>query len=156
MFGSDKDHGNTAHAQNSVYQLKNGLSAYFTEYRKYPLEIEKANLTTTTGHPLLTILVGNDDPAAVAYNPRKIAFFTGKQARVKDGRYTRGIEYSEDGPSYLWDPWGNLYHVRLDTDYDNQIENPEFPGQLLPVSIAVWSAGPDGDFSTWKDNIKTW
>jgi type II secretory pathway pseudopilin PulG len=156
MFGSAKDHGNTARAQNTAYNLKNAISAYFTEYRKYPLEIRKADLTTTTGHPLLTILVGNNDPAAMTYNPRKIAFFSGKAARLKDGRYTRGIEYNEDGPSYLWDSWGNLYHVRLDTNHDNQIDDPEFPGQLLSHSILVWSAGPDGNFSTWDDNVKTW
>lgn len=139
----------SSNAENTAYNLENAISAYFTESRKYPLEIRKADLTTTPGHPLLTILVGNDDPAAMTYNPGKIAFFSGKAARLNDGHYTRGIEYNEDVPSYLCDPWGNLYHGRLDTDYDNRIENPEFPGQLLPRSVAFSSADRDGYFSTW-------
>jgi len=27
---------------------------------------------------------------------------------------------------------------------------------FLPETILVWSAGPDGDFDTWADNIKSW
>lgn len=32
------------------------------------------------------------------------------------------------------------------------------PDSPIPVSewVWVWSAGPDGDFETWEDNIKTW
>lgn len=25
-----------------------------------------------------------------------------------------------------------------------------------PVVFSDWSAGKDGDFVTWKDNVKTW
>ena len=61
-----------------------------------------------------------------------------------------------DGGGELWDQWGNLYRVRFDTSHDNQIENPETPGTFLRESIAVWSAGKDGKFETWADNVKTW
>ncbi len=145
-----------SHTQNTTYNLKRSISAFFTEYSAYPLKTVKADLSTMSGHPFITILLGFEDPATFHHNPRKIAFYTGMKARKKNGRRIKGIQYDENGPSYLWDEWGNLYHIRFDTDHDNQIRNPEFPEQLLPETIAVWSAGPDGDFSTWDDNIKTW
>lgn len=146
----------TDYAQNTASQFRNAISVYFIEYKRYPLGVRKEDLTTTTGHPLLTIIVGNEDPAALKHNPRRIAFYSGRLAQFKSGKYTRGIQYDENGPSFLWDPWGNNYQVRLDTDYDDQVEDPEFPEQFLPETILVWSAGPDGNFSTWDDNIKTW
>ncbi|MBP9222877.1 MAG: hypothetical protein KBF76_03350 [Verrucomicrobiales bacterium] len=63
-------------AENTAYNLKNAISAYFTEYRQYP---------------------GMKEP---------------------------------EGP---------------DLDLDS--------GHVL---ILVWSAGKDGNFDTWKDNVKTW
>ena len=44
----------------------------------------------------------------------------------------------------------------VDQNGDGKVENPEVPGTLIPESIAIWSAGPDGDFDTWADNVKTW
>jgi hypothetical protein len=71
---------------------------------------------------------------------------------------TAGLE-ELDGEFGLYDPWGQTYQVVLDTDYDEQIENPE-PGlkgeEMLKSSFIVWSAGPDGDFDTWEDNICSW
>jgi hypothetical protein len=32
----------------------------------------------------------------------------------------------------------------------------ESPGSTIPESVVVWSAGKDGDFETWDDNVKTW
>lgn len=48
--------------------------------------------------------------------------------------------------------------MRFDTDGNNRISNPDptIPAASLPDSIDVWSAGPDGDFDTWEDNVKIW
>ncbi len=53
---------------------------------------------------------------------------------------------------------GNHYRVALDLDGDGQITNvdPRIESKQLPEAILIWSAGPDGDFDTWKDNLKTW
>jgi hypothetical protein len=90
-------------------------------------------------------------------NPRGIAFYIDRAAKpMGEGRFRRGVTLDENGDGELWDPWGNHYRLRLDTNGDGKIENPAAPGTQLPESIAVWSAGPDGDFETWADHDKTW
>jgi len=147
-----------AHAENTAYNLKNAIDAYATEYQEYPLLDPVNDVTFDSGHGLMDILLGSDtqkEPSG--RNPRGIAFYTDRAARpMGEGRFRRGVTLDENGDGELWDPWGKHYRVRLDTNGDGKIENPAAPGTHLPESILVWSAGPDGDFETWKDNVKTW
>lgn len=56
---------------------------------------------------------------------------------------------------------GAYYRVRLDTDYDGEIANPN-PDEVregrgkLDYRVIVWSAGKDGRWDTWDDNVKSW
>jgi hypothetical protein len=66
------------------------------------------------------------------------------------------------------DPWGNYFNITFDLNYDNQVNDPVYG--LIPGSVLVWSAGPDGKFESPavpspaaaeslqvnKDNIKHW
>jgi hypothetical protein len=56
------------------------------------------------------------------------------------------------------DPWGNPYKIRIDTNGDAKLDDPELGGTnvIRHVPVIQWSAGPDGDFGTWHDNIKSW
>ncbi|MEM1442535.1 MAG: hypothetical protein AAGF67_09345 [Verrucomicrobiota bacterium] len=144
------------HAENTAYNLKNAISSYFVEYREYPFEIKGLDLTVPTDQTLMTILCGMDHPGVEERNPRKIHFYSGRPAKFEDGRYSQGMLLTESSEALLWDPFGNHYLVRVDTNFDNQVVDPETPESNLAEIVAVWSAGPDGDFSTWKDNIKTW
>lgn len=147
-----------AHAETTAANLKNAIDAYYTEYREYPLVNAVDDVTGDSGHALMDILLGADkhkDPGG--RNLRGIAFFTDRAAKpMSDGRFRKGLTLDADGGGELWDLWGKFYRVRFDSNFDNRLENPEAPGTLIPESIAVWSAGPDGDFDTWKDNVKTW
>jgi hypothetical protein len=146
------------HAESTALQLKNSISAYFTEYRNYPVFAPDKDGTVESGCALMDILLGSDtqkEPGG--RNPRGIAFYTDKAAKpIDEGRFRRGVTLDENGGGELWDAWGNHYRVRLDTNGDGKVENPEAPGTQLPESILIWSAGPDGDFETWKDNVKSW
>ncbi|MEM1442534.1 MAG: hypothetical protein AAGF67_09340 [Verrucomicrobiota bacterium] len=146
----------SGHAANTAYNLKNAITTYFTEYRKYPLETEMADLTTLTGEELMSVLMGSENEAALQRNPRKMAFFSDRPAKHVDGKYIKGVQMEKGERYFLLDTWGNQYLVRMDTNYDNRVSSPEDPTQLLPEAVIVWSAGPDGDFSTWDDNVKTW
>lgn len=103
-------------------------------------------------------LLGSDkEKGPEGRNRRAISFYTDHAAiPLGKGRFRKGLTLDSDGGGELWDPWGNYFRVRYDSNFDNQIENPESPGSILPESIVVWSAGKDGDFETWKDNVKTW
>jgi|APTNR8051073442_1049403.scaffolds.fasta_scaffold32027_2 hypothetical protein len=147
-----------AHAENTTFNLKNAISAYHTEYHEYPLLDPSQDLTVDSGHALMDVLFGSDAHGAPGgRNPRGITFYSDKAAaRMGDGRFRKGVTVDDPTAGELWDPWGNHYRVRLDTNGDGKIENPEAPVTQIPESIAIWSAGPDGDFETWKDNVKSW
>lgn len=147
-----------AYAENTAQNLKNAIAAYVAEYREYPLLDPANDLTIESGHKLMDVLFSSDaQKAPGGRNPRGIAFYTDKAAKpIGEGRFRKGVILDENGGGELWDPWGNHYRVRLDTNGDGKIENPAAPGTHLPESILIWSAGPDGDFETWEDNVKSW
>lgn len=146
------------HAEHTARNLKNAIAAYVAEYREYPLLDPVNDLTIDSGHALMDVLFGSDaQKAPGGRNPRGIAFYTDRAAKpMGEGRFRKGVTLDDTTAGELWDPWGNHYRVRLDTNGDGKIENPAAPGTQLPESIVVWSAGPDGDFETWADNDKTW
>lgn len=150
----------TAHAENDAAQLKNAISTYFTEYRKYPADPDTGDSETLrSDHDLMDILLGADNARAEEFNPRKVVFFTGKQARRADGgKFRKGINMGSDGGGELWDPFAELYYVRMDMDYNGRVEAPDWDdssdSNIIPESILVWSTGTDTDLDV--DNVKTW
>lgn len=152
------------HAEHTAYNLKNAISAYFTEYRKYPVDPSNTNDTSEirTDHELMDVLLGADSQKeAGGLNPRGTAFYTDRAAKpAGDGNYRKGVRLEADGGGELWDPYGDYYYVRMDLDSNNRVEKPTWDesndAQMLPESILVWSAGKDKDETTSQDNIKTW
>lgn len=151
-----------AHAENTAYQLKNAISAYFTEYRKYPVDPQMEETEPIrTDRELMDVLLGSDGAAERGgLNPRRIAFFTDKAAKpMGDGKYRKGVKLESDGGGELWDPYGDYYFVRLDLDYNNRTKKPDWDvsdSEFIPESILIWSAGKDNLEEEIKDNIKTW
>ena len=153
--------GNKSRAHQTAYGLRTAISAYYTDYRHYPLEvgIMDSDLDFESGEELMTVLMSLDsessDPGSC---PRSITFFSGRLATQNwDGEFTNGVQMLNEGKSAkLWDPWGNIYRVRLDTNNDKRVADPFNPSLQIPETILVWSAGKDGDFSTWKDNVIIW
>ena len=148
-----------ARAENSACQLKSSISSYVAEYRRFPLRSGEEDIDGDSGHALMDILLGSDPSRLDSEaNPRGIVFFAGRRALEEPKNvFRRGISFDPaDGTGQLWDPWGNLYRYRFDNDGDGRVENPAQPDQRLPDTILVWSAGPDGDYETWEDNVITW
>lgn len=152
--------GEKVQAQNTAYNLKNAISSYYTEYRRYPVSAKDVDALLHSDHELMDVLLGSDQSGSSdGLNPRKIAFYIGKSAKpMENGRFRKGVTLDGYGAGELWDPWGNHYRILLDSDLDNGVDNPDYSAGLtrLPESILVWSAGPDGDFDTWEDNPTTW
>lgn len=153
-----------SHAENTAYNLKNAISAYFTEYRKYPVNPSGSTESAPiqTDNTLMDVLLGADSQKTGnnALNPRGIAFYTDKAAKpMGSGKYRKGITLQSDGGGELWDPWGEHYYVRMDLDYNNRTERPTWDkgdSDFLPESILVWSSGKDKEESSASDNVKTW
>ena len=150
-------------ASNTAYNLKAAISSYFTEYRKYPVIRDREETEELrSDEELMDVLLGSDKEAEEGgLNPRRIAFYSGKQAKRGDeGKYKSGINMDDSGGGTLWDPWFDFYYVRMDLDYNNRVEKPEWDtrtdSQYLPESILIWSSGKSGDQQVQSDNIRTW
>jgi len=68
-------------------------------------------------------------------------------------RNPRGMEFGEWHDGALVDSWGNPYRVTIDGDGDGALPDPVDENNTLKQTIFVYSAGFDGDFTTWDDNI---
>ncbi len=167
-----------ARTANTCANLKNSISAYFTEYRRYPLldGYDTPYHDVASNEDLMDILLAADTSIGEAKNPRGITFFSGRTARRSGpNTYINGINMNSSGGGSLWDDYGRLYGVRIDTESRNRMPNPavETPslsgdgapswgseqstGSLPPIiteSVGVWSAGKDEERA--KDNIMTW
>ena len=148
-----------AYDSNTADNIGFAVSEYFTEYQRFP-GVDSASGDDTdfeTNERFITMLLGTAPSLQDDFNPRGIAFFTASEAKHDpvSGRFHSGIKLHPNGKGELFDNYGNFYRVRVDGNRDGSINSPI---DNLPVSerVLVWSAGRDGDFGTWKDNIKTW
>lgn len=71
------------------------------------------------------------------------------------------IVQNAQGEWELRDAWGNFFKIQVDLNGDSKIPNPA-PAQksdmadTMPAGFIIYSAGPDGNFATWKDNVWSW
>ena len=158
-------------ATNDLLQIITAVSAYYTEYGAYPRTGSVTGDTTygigtTTNDKLFNELRAVNP----IQNPRGIVFFS--PADAKDpGKPRSGIGIAPPNFGQYFDPWGKPYLVRLDSDYDNQLENPyaQNAGSTpLRSGVIAWSFGKDGlsqstitpaldkNTGTNKDDIISW
>lgn len=132
------------------------MSKYRMEYNRWPAVDEVAEGFPGTSkawvdimNPEITTGAGKRDPN----NFRQLRFIEmGKGMKIDDGKHEGGFG----------DPWphkdGRLpYLYALDNDGDGMIPNPNTESNnLIRADVIAWSAGPDGDYSTWNDNVGSW
>ena len=142
-----------ATARTGAMVVQTALQRYRMEYNRWPTfakDKTKTHLTDDefmdTMAPLPTVKKPPEE------NLKKIVFIEvskGATTEISEGKY----EYR--------DPWGKPYQylvneTPMDTmglgafkkDYDGPEE--------IRARALVWSAGPDGDYETWKDNVVSW
>ncbi len=95
-------------------------------------------------------------------NTKSLNFLDGLPQAKKgpDQRMENGLDYdtNPDAPS-LMDPWGYPYKILVDSDYNEEIANPDTNGGGKPIrgqKAVMWSGGKDGKLDTWADNVKSW
>lgn len=151
-FKGVQDQAKRTQAKNDLTQIATAVSGFYTEYGRYPLTPSPAADTTyggaTVNGSLFNVL---RNISAATENPRGIIFMSPPdakdQSKPRNGIKTTTGEY--------FDPWGVAYNVKVDTDYDNYVDNPyssnagttknPVSGNLaIQAGIIAWSLGKDG------------
>ena len=159
-FRGVQDQAKRTQAKNDLSQLVTAVNAYYTEYGKYPLPANSQGFGEDftysydgTGSPsnqdVMKILQG--DSSAVADNPKRIAFFSGPQAKAAGAYGIQPASSSTAGAFY--DPWGRAYSICIDSDYNNQLRE-RGTGNLLTIGVVAWSLGRDNDWD--KSGVASW
>jgi hypothetical protein len=130
--------------------LELAVKGYQTEYNKLPETggTDETMFEESKG-PLLDILMAKDTEK----NPRQIQFYA-PPSPSPDGK--RGGIINTDGKLEVRDSFGTLCRIHFDWNSDGKIPDPEHPGSIIAEPVIIYSAGPDLDYSTWKDNVTSW
>ena len=150
-------------AKNDLVQIVTAVNAFYTEYGRYP--------TTRTPDVVFgpTGVNGNDELldelraiGTPPLNTRAIMFISPPDA--KDQTNSKGGIKTSDRQWY--DPWGTPYSVKIDADYNNELDNPYGTGaggSKLRLGVVAWSFGKDKgtdasdkNASKAKDDVISW
>ena len=185
------DRAKKTQAKNDLVQIVTAVRAYYTEYGKYPLAGWEQGSDVTFAvdsyqDQLFNVLrangSGRDNPTSASaddnQNPRRLAFLQVKDATDRTNPRGGIVPNNASANQGMFvDPWGTPYIVRLDGNYDNELNNPygtNAGSNPLRENVIAWSVGKDrtssaptthlnaaaggGDFRTGtnRDDIISW
>jgi len=165
VFQGVQNQAKKAQAKNDLIQIVTAVSAFYTEYGRYPTsESEDSNAKYGTGSPKTNDTILNELRATTTtLNTRQIVFISPPD--VKDPTKPQsGISRIDN---QFYDPWGRPYALAFDANYDNQIipnpygDNTGAGASPLRQGVIAWSVGRDGlpgknGKFTGSDDIISW
>ena len=124
-------------------------------------------MVKTDNDTLLKVLLGLEPDSASMMNTRKIKFLSVKEGKKKGASGgMNGLIYNPSGTSVtgLFDPWGGVYNVMMDGDYDETLKGVKPKGSTTSLTlsgrrVAAWSDGADGASTgngAAADDVVTW
>lgn len=141
-------------------ELASSLSNFYADYDKLPAAAAASadwSGNTVANPEFLAVLSARADPRM---NPKKYDYLEGfKQSKtLPDGKVVDGMDYSDPSSPTLVDPWGQPYHVIMDTNEDGKITLPFIVGTSTDVfgkRSVVYSTGePNADGTPNSDPAK--
>ncbi|MDB6135263.1 MAG: hypothetical protein JWM59_3506 [Verrucomicrobiales bacterium] len=147
--------------------IARAIHQFYSDYSRLPLMTdfvigEDQDTDTSAAAGLILVLSGREPPGTARQNTRNINYLESMPAasRSAPGHWTGGVVV-EGGDVSLVDSWGHAFRVRLDANYNGEIDNPcpeevRNNGPFLYGRCLVWSAGKDGWEWTWRNNTKSW
>ena len=141
----------------TAHDLKNAIGSYLLEYQKAPGTSgiqQKDDVEFSSDLEFMKCISGGESETALLHNPRGIVFFYNYPGKRSRQTYLRGAELQLVAQD-LRDSRGGYFQIRMDANGDGKVANP-ITNELSEEAILVWSAGKDGKFETWRDNVITW
>ena len=146
--------------------LESAVNNYYTEYGAMPTAATTdLPVIKTDNDTLLKVLLGLEGTTPT-YNTRSIKFLSVKEGKKKGTTGMNGLIYNTAGTGVtgLYDPWGGVYNVMLDGDYNETLNGVKPKGSTTSVTlsgrrVAAWSDGADGASTgngTAADDVVTW
>ncbi len=147
-------------AKNTELQIITAIKSFQNEYGLYPLPPDAPTTTDVcfgadnpTNAELFHILRADGQDNEATTNPRGVVYIQLPLAKNQAANQSRN-GLGSDGT--LYDPWGTMYFIGIDGDYDGTVDNPygQNAGDVpkLKTSVIAYSWGNDkattGDFFT--------
>lgn len=139
-----------ARTQSDANVVASVLLKYQAEYNRWP----PAYLPDGKGESnaeWVDLMAPKPDESKQLYkdnNPKRIGFF-------EPGGGALGQDPENKG-AYV-DAWGRPFAFRVDLEGKGEMNNPNTDvGGTLRARTLAWSAGPDGKYETWEDNVAGW
>ena len=160
-FRGIQDQAKRTQAKNDLNQIATAISAFYTEYGRYPVVTTTTNdaaaTYSTNNHIVFDVLrydTTRDNLTVTGLNPRQIVFIAPPIA--KDQTTPKLGVQTSSGEWY--DPWGYAYNITIDANYNSVAKGPPYTdltgtysaatdgsGETGPKTGAIgWSVGPDG------------
>ena len=163
VFQGVQDRAKKVQAKNDLIQIVNAVTAFYTEYGRYPTD-QTTDAAATYGAGAASNKFVFDELRAktATLNTRQIVFISPPEDSSPAA--PKG-KVGSDGQFH--DPWSSAYAIRIDADYDNQIANPYGTNGAgtdpIRQGIVAWSLGKDtqlgsagdGKFTN-SDDIISW
>ena len=165
VYQSIQNSAKKTQAKNDVTQIVTAVSAFYTEYGKYPIAS-----TVTTDAAATYGQAGSDSKTlfeelrgkTTTLNTRQIVFISPAE---DTNQVNPTGKVGSDGQFH--DPWSTAYVIRIDADYDNQVTpNPYGANngagpEPIRQGVIVWSLGKDltlgsGGKFTGSDDVISW
>jgi type II secretory pathway pseudopilin PulG len=141
-----------AQAMAQMKGLELAVKGYQTEYSKLPTAISPEDKDEQQAVEAKGVMIDTLTGKDLSKNPRQISFY--EPSTPKGGK--SGGVINARGELEIRDPFGNLFLMHFDWNGDGLVPNPEYPGADVSQPVIIYSAGPDGDYNTWKDNVRSW
>jgi prepilin-type N-terminal cleavage/methylation domain-containing protein len=122
--------GRKAQARNDVQQIAAAIRAFELEFGRQPDNQTSSEQWISDNSTVIKALMGEDN----GLNPKGIRFLEAKKAKGTPPK--GGID---EASKTFYDPWGEPYFIKLNTDYDNVLE---YYGDNY-VAVIVGSKGPN-------------
>lgn len=162
-FKGVQDQAKRTQAKNDVTQIVTAVNAFYTEYGQYPCGSQSgadsndyfSNPSDGTQSKLFADLRGISGLTDPTINPKLISFI--QLPFAKDPDHPRSGIGSKASDGKYYDPWGNAYLVKIDNNYNNQLENPYTADtgagtMILNLGVIAWSIGKDNAGATASTN----